>query len=219
MVFLGITQKISDLQSSYNTARDWKRNTGAGILKSDGVNGVKTVETKSTSYADTGTFLIQLWDQEGQANDSTSGSTVNNQSNLPSSGRDATCSDDEAGQETITQTPTPAATASTTQVTTQKKKKKKKKSTTPLSKRNGKGRKKTNPEDFYMKSVITKRQAEMTKAQAAATQAKVSYMKELRELGLEYQEIKQLVDEEFPTIPDMLADSEEDESDSDEDSL
>ncbi|OAV86381.1 hypothetical protein PTTG_29940 [Puccinia triticina 1-1 BBBD Race 1] len=39
-----ITQKISDLQSSYNTARDWKRNTGAGILESDAVNGVKTVE-------------------------------------------------------------------------------------------------------------------------------------------------------------------------------
>ncbi|EFP94582.1 hypothetical protein PGTUg99_002068 [Puccinia graminis f. sp. tritici] len=180
---------------------------------------LRLLKTKSTSYAITGTFLIQLWDQEGQANNSTGGSTVNDQSNLPSSGRDATCSDDEAGQETINQTLTPAATVSTTQVTAQKKKKKKKKSTTPSSKKNGKGRKKTNPEDFYMKSVITKRQAKMMKAQAAATQAKVSYMKELRELGLEYQEIKQLVDEEFPTIPDMLANSAEDESDSNEDSF
>ncbi|KAA1112896.1 hypothetical protein PGT21_014726 [Puccinia graminis f. sp. tritici] len=58
----------------------------------------------------------------------------------------------------------------------------------------------------------------MTKARAAASKAKVSYMKELRELWLEYAEIKKAIDEEFPVIPDILADSEEDESDSDEDS-
>ncbi|WAQ83445.1 hypothetical protein PtA15_3A816 [Puccinia triticina] len=129
-----ITQKISDLQSLYNTARDWKRNTGAGILESDAVNGVKTVEV----------------------------------------GRSST--------------------------------------------KNRKGQKKANPEEFYMKSVIVKRQAEMTKARAEASKAKVSYMMELRELGLEYSKIKKAVDEEFPAIPDILADSQEDESDSDEDS-
>ncbi|PLW10207.1 hypothetical protein PCASD_22756 [Puccinia coronata f. sp. avenae] len=40
----GISQRITDLQTSYNTARDWRRNTGAGILESDLANGVKTVE-------------------------------------------------------------------------------------------------------------------------------------------------------------------------------
>ncbi|PLW08329.1 hypothetical protein PCASD_26393 [Puccinia coronata f. sp. avenae] len=45
----GITQRIGDLQTSYNTARDWKRNTGAGILESDFINGVKTVEASSSS--------------------------------------------------------------------------------------------------------------------------------------------------------------------------
>jgi hypothetical protein len=41
---LGITQQISDLQASYNTAQDWRRNTSAGNLKSDAINGVRTVE-------------------------------------------------------------------------------------------------------------------------------------------------------------------------------
>ncbi|KAA1112892.1 hypothetical protein PGT21_014516 [Puccinia graminis f. sp. tritici] len=50
-----ITQKISDLQSSYNTARNWKRNTGAGILESNAVNGVKTVDDQVH-------FLCQYWD-------------------------------------------------------------------------------------------------------------------------------------------------------------
>ncbi|KNZ47315.1 hypothetical protein VP01_6513g1 [Puccinia sorghi] len=36
----GITQKISNLQSSCNSACDWKQNTGAGILDSDMFNGV-----------------------------------------------------------------------------------------------------------------------------------------------------------------------------------
>jgi hypothetical protein len=42
--FLGISQRITDLQTSYNTARDWRQNTGAGILESNLANGVKTVE-------------------------------------------------------------------------------------------------------------------------------------------------------------------------------
>ncbi|OAV91541.1 hypothetical protein PTTG_27943 [Puccinia triticina 1-1 BBBD Race 1] len=199
-----ITQKISDLQSSYNTARDWKRNTGAGILESDAVNGVKTVEDQVH-------FLCRYWDildpvmglrliaeplytrssvpnPEGQMDNPTGDSIGNKNSNLLSS------------------------------VQTQKKTKKRRKSVGRSSTKNRKGQKKANPEEFYMKSVIVKRQAEMTKARAEASKAKVSYMKELRELGLEYSEIKKAVDEEFPAIPDILADSQEDESDSDEDS-
>ncbi|KAA1064613.1 hypothetical protein PGT21_009490 [Puccinia graminis f. sp. tritici] len=162
-----------------------------------------------------------LADQERQTNDTASTIDGVNHSNLPSSGRDPPPSDDEPREISITHTPTPATTTttSTTMHQTQKKKKKKtKKSATSSSKRSQNRRTKANPEDFYMKSVITKRQAEMTKARASATKAKVSYMRELRELGLEYDEIKKLVDEEFPKIPDMLADSEEEESDSDEDS-
>ncbi|KNZ48103.1 hypothetical protein VP01_5906g1 [Puccinia sorghi] len=40
----GITQKINDLHLSYKTSRNWKRNTRAGILGSNMVNGVKTVK-------------------------------------------------------------------------------------------------------------------------------------------------------------------------------
>ncbi|KNZ56554.1 hypothetical protein VP01_2378g5 [Puccinia sorghi] len=50
-------------------------------------------------------------------------------------------------------------------------------------------KKNKNPKYVYMKSVITKRQAEMTKACVEATTTKVSYMKELRELGFEYNKI------------------------------
>ncbi|WAR59183.1 hypothetical protein PtB15_10B525 [Puccinia triticina] len=173
-----INQKLSNLQSSYNTARDWKRNTGAGILESDAVNGVKTVKDQVH-------FLCQYWDildpvmglrsvakplytqssvpdPEGQMDNPTGDSIGNKNSNLLSSSQD-TQSDDDKDKITTTQAlaSAPAPTAST---------------------------------------------------------AKVSYMKELRELGLEYSEIKKEVNEEFPAIPDILADSKEDESDSDEDS-
>ncbi|KNZ64273.1 hypothetical protein VP01_10497g1, partial [Puccinia sorghi] len=60
-----ITQKMSDLQSSYNSARDWKRNTGAGILDSDVVNGVKTVNGTSAFHPVSHRFmnLILFLDQ------------------------------------------------------------------------------------------------------------------------------------------------------------
>ncbi|WAQ92571.1 hypothetical protein PtA15_17A52 [Puccinia triticina] len=98
---------------------------------------------------------------------------------------------------TNTQAPSLAPTTLTAKACTQKKKNKKRKSAAASSKKNCKGKKKANPEDFYIKS------------------AKVSYMKELRELGLEYPEIKKAVDEEFPAIPEILTNSKEDESDSD----
>ncbi|KNZ46433.1 hypothetical protein VP01_7268g1 [Puccinia sorghi] len=54
--------------------------------------------------------------------------------------------------------------------------------------------------EFYMQSVITKRQAEMMKARATSTKAKVIYMRELREMGLEYDDMKKLVDKDFVGI-------------------
>ncbi|KNZ54275.1 hypothetical protein VP01_2991g3 [Puccinia sorghi] len=41
---------MSNLQSSYNLAHDWKQNTGAGILDSNMVNGVKTVNGTSAFH-------------------------------------------------------------------------------------------------------------------------------------------------------------------------
>ncbi|KNZ64354.1 hypothetical protein VP01_1038g8 [Puccinia sorghi] len=43
---------------------------------------------------------------------------------------------------------------------------------------------------------------------------KVSYMKELRELGLDFEEIKKIVDKEFPSITNPLHSSESDLSSS-----
>ncbi|PLW40381.1 hypothetical protein PCASD_07324 [Puccinia coronata f. sp. avenae] len=119
---------------------------------------------------------------------------------------------------------------STSAKSTQKQKKKKKQSSTSLIKTKSKG-KKANPKDFYMKLVLTKRQAEMTKAHAEMTRAwakvtnaKVRYMKQLKDLGLPFSKIEKLVDKEFPPIqatqkPDALADSNLEDLDSDDDSI
>ncbi|KAA1097914.1 hypothetical protein PGT21_023875 [Puccinia graminis f. sp. tritici] len=45
----GVRQKIGDLQSSYNTACDFVKNTGEGIMASDELNGVHTVYGQFTS--------------------------------------------------------------------------------------------------------------------------------------------------------------------------
>jgi hypothetical protein len=120
--------------------------------------------------------------------------------------------------------------ASTSAKSTQKQKKKKKQSSTSLIKTKSKG-KKANPKDFYMKLVLTKRQAEMTKAHAEMTRAwaevtnaKVRYMKQLKDLGLPFSKIEKLVDKEFPPIqatqkPNALADSNSEDLDSDDDSI
>ncbi|KNZ47316.1 hypothetical protein VP01_6513g2 [Puccinia sorghi] len=71
---------------------------------------------------------------------------------------------------------------------------------------------------FYMQLVITKRQAEMTKARAMATKAQVSYMREFREMGLDFNEIKKLVDEEFPPIQNHMAESNSEDSETNDDS-
>ncbi|KNZ44252.1 uncharacterized protein VP01_935g2 [Puccinia sorghi] len=62
----GITQKINDLQTTYNAACDWKQNTGAGILESDLDNGTKTI--KLQVFVGTGTHLTPLWDQDQSPN-------------------------------------------------------------------------------------------------------------------------------------------------------
>ncbi|KNZ44256.1 hypothetical protein VP01_9356g1 [Puccinia sorghi] len=101
-------------------------------------------------------------------------------------------------------TPNPATSSNSSNP---KKKQKKKRCTSSTSQKSALGRKskgKNNPEDFYMQSMFTKLQAEMTKAQEIATKAKVSYMKELRELGFEFEEIKKMLEKEFPGIPDLL---------------
>ncbi|KNZ50010.1 hypothetical protein VP01_4644g2 [Puccinia sorghi] len=82
----------------------------------------------------------------------------------------------------------------------------------------GHKKKKTNPKYFYMQLVITKRQAEMIKARATGTKAKVTFMSDLKEMGLAFEEIIKMVDGEFPPIHDALADSNSEDSKSYEDS-
>ncbi|KAI9625992.1 hypothetical protein H4Q26_015980 [Puccinia striiformis f. sp. tritici PST-130] len=67
--------------------------------------------------------------------------------------------------------------------------------------------KKSTTEDLYMKSIVSKRQAEV----------KVAYMKELREHGLSLEEIELKAAAEFPPLADMDHDkSDESENDSDD---
>jgi hypothetical protein len=71
---------------------------------------------------------------------------------------------------------------------------------------------------------MTKAQAEMTRAWAEVTNAKVCYMKQLQELGLPFEQIEEMVNKEFPPIPatqtpNMFAESNSDDSDSDKDSF
>ncbi|PLW51958.1 hypothetical protein PCASD_00787 [Puccinia coronata f. sp. avenae] len=89
----GITQQISDLQTSYTTARDWRRNNSAGNPKSDAINGVRTVEVT----------------QNALTNDPASSMATNNALNLLSSGRDVPL-DSEGNEATATQRINPATT-------------------------------------------------------------------------------------------------------------
>ncbi|KAI9601092.1 hypothetical protein H4Q26_000891 [Puccinia striiformis f. sp. tritici PST-130] len=77
--------------------------------------------------------------------------------------------------------------------------------------------KKSTTEDLYMKSIVSKRQAEVTRARADASKVKVAYMKELREHGLSLEEIELKAAAEFPPLADMDHDkSDESENDSDD---
>ncbi|PLW36118.1 hypothetical protein PCASD_11673 [Puccinia coronata f. sp. avenae] len=64
-------------------------------------------------------------------------------------------------------------------------------------------KKKITTEELYMKSMVSKQQANLTRARAEASQVKVSYMKELRSHGLSLEEIEKKVAEEFPRLADM----------------
>ncbi|KAI7953165.1 hypothetical protein MJO29_008796 [Puccinia striiformis f. sp. tritici] len=77
--------------------------------------------------------------------------------------------------------------------------------------------KKSTTEDLYMKSIVSKRQAEVTRARANASKVKVAYMKELREHGLSLEEIELKAAAEFPPLADMDHDkSDKSENDSDD---
>ncbi|PLW34390.1 hypothetical protein PCASD_14320 [Puccinia coronata f. sp. avenae] len=182
----GISQRITDLQTSYNTARDWRRNTGAGILESDLANGVKTVEG-----------LLQTLSILGRQ-DLSSGQVA-----------------DDVDEESQTLTPTPALASAAT--SNKKKNKKKKNSVTGkkgASTRVAKSKNKKNPEDFFMKSMISKQQTEMMKAQAEVSKAKLEYMKGLKDMGLDFTEIQRLTEKEFPAPTDFLNKLESGSSDS-----
>jgi hypothetical protein len=170
--------------------------------------------------------------QNAPSNHPLSSMGTDNALNHPTSGQDAPL-DPEDDEVTATERVNRSATlttASTSAKQTQKQKKKKKQSSTSLIKNKSKG-KKSNPKDFYMKLVLTKRQAEMTKAQAEmtrawteVTKAKVCYKKQLQELGLPFEQIEEIVHKEFPPIPttqtpNMFAESNLDDSDSDKDSF
>ncbi|KNZ47944.1 hypothetical protein VP01_6024g2, partial [Puccinia sorghi] len=147
----GITHKISDLQSSYNSAWDWKRNTGAGILDSDMVNVVKTVDGISNPC------LMLIWD----------------------------ILDPIMGSRYVAE---PLLTRSLFLYRFQQEKKE------------GKKKNKIHPEEFYMQSAL------------------VSYMQELREMGLDFNEIKKLVDKEFPPIQNQMAQFNSDDSETNDNS-
>jgi hypothetical protein len=82
-------------------------------------------------------------------------------------------------------------------------------------------KKKITTEELYMKSMVSKRQANVTRARAEASKVKVSYMKELCSHGLSLEEIEKKVAKEFPRLanmenPDNSSSSSSDSDDSSE---
>ncbi|KNZ60978.1 uncharacterized protein VP01_1472g7 [Puccinia sorghi] len=161
--------------------RDWKQNTGAGILDSDVVNGVKTVNGTSAFHPVAHRFMNLILSVAKPL--FTRSSVLNQQTkelpNLTSiNPRNETTSDAEDEDITLTfdALPNLPPLGSTSNKQSTKKKTKNKQ---PSS------------------SIITKRQAEMRKARATATKVKVSYMQDLREMGLEFNEIKKLVSKDI----------------------
>ncbi|POV95857.1 hypothetical protein PSTT_15987 [Puccinia striiformis] len=204
----GIRQKIADLQRSYNNACDFTKNTGEGILAEDEANGVHTVQGLSFNL-----FLSVF----GSWNFSVFGS-VTEPLHIRSSvggdqpGRLMLPEDDSINTAESNQPPLPSNT------------------TPPLPSLglNDDGEGSELPDidsmfqslptaDLYMKSIVSKRQAEVTRARADASKVKVAYMKELREHGLSLEEIELKTAAEFPPLADMDHDkSDESENDSDD---
>ncbi|PLW49173.1 hypothetical protein PCASD_02969 [Puccinia coronata f. sp. avenae] len=208
----GVRQKIGDLQASYNAACDWKKHTGEGILAQDEINGVKTVEAKLVN-------ICRFWDTLDPIMGSRSvteplhirSSLTGNQpgGQHPSSGSpeppvreppgSAIPSDLPDDPLNDLDNPTPTATS--------KKNPKKRPSTSGSSRSKSHSKKpkkkKITTEELYMKSMVSKQQADITRARAAATKVKVDYMKELRNHRLSLEEIEKKVDQEFPHLADM----------------
>jgi hypothetical protein len=65
--------------------------------------------------------------------------------------------------------------------------------------------------------MISKRQTEMMKARVEVSRAKIEYMKGLKEMGMDLEEIKNLANKEFPAPTDFLNESESGSSESSDD--
>ncbi|OAV87926.1 hypothetical protein PTTG_04338 [Puccinia triticina 1-1 BBBD Race 1] len=193
----GVRQKISDLQSSYNTARDFLKNTGEGIMENDEINGVRTVEGRQDSPEPNN----DPPPTEPTRNTDDSASLASDESNLPE------VSALMPAPRLSASTPAPQISASTPAVLAQKTKQIKRKShvnrpTTQSSTRSSR-HKRNNTEELYMRSIVSKRQADITRARAEASKIKIAYMKELREHGLSFEEIEAKAIIEFPQLADM----------------
>ncbi|POW18702.1 hypothetical protein PSHT_05465 [Puccinia striiformis] len=190
-----IRQKIADLQRSYNNACDFIKNTGEGILAENEADGIHTVQHQSRNHSTSARLLVainqdeRMETEEGIMNTAQSdGPPVpNNTIQLIQS-----LHDDSDGSELLDvqlYRPSPA----------------------PIPQASSAG------PDLYMKSIVSKRQAEVTRARADASKVKVAYTKELREHGLPLEEIKRKAAAEFPPLADMDHDkSDESENDSDD---
>ncbi|WAQ81674.1 hypothetical protein PtA15_1A1016 [Puccinia triticina] len=230
----GVRQKISDLQSSYNTARDFLKNTGEGIMENDEINGVRTVEDCINTLCRYWSFLDPIMgsrsvteplhvrssvsgDQPGRQdspepnndpppteptrNTDDSASLASDESNLPE------VSALMPAPRLSASTPAPQISTSTPAVLAQKTKQIKRKShvnrpTTQSSTRSSR-HKRNNTEELYMRSIVSKRQADITRARAEASKIKIAYMKELREHGLSFEEIEAKAIIEFPQLAEM----------------
>ncbi|WAQ87370.1 hypothetical protein PtA15_8A274 [Puccinia triticina] len=62
-----------------------------------------------------------------------------------------------------------------------------------------------NTEELYMQLIVSKQQADITRARAEASKIKIAYMKELREHGLGFDEIEAKAILEFPQLANMDA--------------
>ncbi|KAA1105797.1 hypothetical protein PGT21_019927 [Puccinia graminis f. sp. tritici] len=233
----GVRQKIGDLQSSYNTARDFVKNTGEGIMAADELNGVHTVYDCIYELCRYWNILDPIMaarsvteplhirssvggDQPGHQ-DSTNNDATDNSAAIEYPASNPTSSQSPAipgdavilpDASALLMPPPPSATTApplpvhpppVDHPQTRNNPKSSNRSTRRGSSRPSKYKKKNNTEDLYMMSIISKRQAEVTRARAEASKVKVSYMKELREHGLSLEEIERKAALEFPPCADM----------------
>ncbi|WAR59902.1 hypothetical protein PtB15_11B543 [Puccinia triticina] len=224
----GVCQKISDLQSSYNTARDFLKNTGEGIMENDEINGVRTVEDRINALCRYWSFLDPIMgsrsvteplhvrssvggDQPGRQDspehdDDTPPTPpapplVQNTGDLVDSSIPS--SDGSNLPEISALMPRPRPSNSTPAPLAPKTKQVKRKSAgkrpiTRSSTRASRSRR-NNTEELYIK-------------------IKIAYMKELREHGLGFDEIEAKAILEFPQLADMDAGDDESADESDDSS-